>query len=87
MCGKYGVQGYPTLKFFLDGSVYEYEGARKAESIIEFMENMKLPVLNYDKQVDAGKIWFEYFTNDVEADSSLFENQKGKVQIKTSRGQ
>ncbi|XP_055340028.1 protein disulfide-isomerase 2-like [Paramacrobiotus metropolitanus] len=35
---KYGVRGYPTLKFFRDGQESEYNGPRQAEGIITWLK-------------------------------------------------
>lgn len=34
---KYGVKGYPTLKFFIDGNAKEYEGGRTKEEIVQWV--------------------------------------------------
>lgn len=41
LCSKYGVQGYPTIKWFPKGSLEpkKYEGARTAEALAEFVNS------------------------------------------------
>ncbi|PIN05871.1 Thioredoxin/protein disulfide isomerase [Handroanthus impetiginosus] len=41
LCSKYGVSGYPTIKWFPKGSLEpkKYEGARTAEALSEFVNN------------------------------------------------
>ena len=34
---KYSIQGYPTIKFFENGEVKEYDGPRTEEGIVEFL--------------------------------------------------
>ncbi|XP_064113046.1 protein disulfide-isomerase A6 homolog [Macrobrachium nipponense] len=36
MASRYGVQGYPTIKFFYKGDVEDYEGGRTASDIVAF---------------------------------------------------
>jgi hypothetical protein len=31
------IQGYPTIKLFVDGKASEYDGPRNADGIIDFM--------------------------------------------------
>nr|KJB41847.1 hypothetical protein B456_007G124200 [Gossypium raimondii] len=52
VCGKYGVEGYPTIKWFPKGSLdpKQYEGPRTAESLAEFVNteggtNVKIATL------------------------------------------
>ncbi len=40
---KYEVQAYPTVKLFLKGNPIDYEGERKAEAVIAFIERMVGP--------------------------------------------
>lgn len=47
VCGKYGVGGYPTLKFFMDGKVHDYDGAREKNAIALWIESMTRPALVY----------------------------------------
>merc|ERR1712062_626494 len=35
---KFGVKGYPTLKFFTKGEPAKYDGTRKAEGIVEWVK-------------------------------------------------
>jgi len=39
ICQKYGVQGYPTIKFFKKGeeNPKDYNGGRSAEDFVEFL--------------------------------------------------
>ena len=40
---KFGVRGYPTLKLFINGSPLDYDGDRKADPILAFIEKKVLP--------------------------------------------
>jgi len=40
---KFGVKGYPTLKFFKDGEPQEYTGGRTADTILEWVEKKSGP--------------------------------------------
>mmetsp|Transcript_18924 Transcript_18924/g.33009 ORF Transcript_18924/g.33009 Transcript_18924/m.33009 type:complete len:246 (-) Transcript_18924:88-825(-) len=35
---RFGVRGFPTLKFFRQGQVYTYKGARTKEALLEFVQ-------------------------------------------------
>lgn len=38
VAGKYGVQGYPTIKFFKpDGEVVEYQGGRGLDDFVKYL--------------------------------------------------
>ncbi|XP_061780820.1 protein disulfide-isomerase A3 [Nerophis lumbriciformis] len=44
ICGKYGVNGYPTLKIFREGEVSgPYEGPRTADGIVSFLKKQAGP--------------------------------------------
>jgi protein disulfide-isomerase A3 len=43
-CGKYGVNGYPTLKIFKNGEVFsDYNGPREADGIVKYMRTKAGP--------------------------------------------
>jgi protein disulfide isomerase len=49
---KYGVSGYPTIKWFVDGEAQEYGGGRTADKIVEWVESMSgEAVQKWDKDV------------------------------------
>jgi len=43
---KYGVSGYPTLKWFVNGEAQEYGGGRDSEKIIEWIKSMSAPAVS-----------------------------------------
>ena len=59
---KFGVRGYPTLKFFRSGNPVDYQGPRDAEGIVQWLEKKTGP-----PALDV---------NDVETLKELKENNK-----------
>jgi protein disulfide-isomerase-like protein len=59
LCTEFGVRGYPTMKFALDGDVYDYPGNRDEASIVAFAQKMVLPsvtlVSSYDEALEFAK--------------------------------
>jgi len=45
LCQEHGVQGYPTLKIFNNGTPKDYPGPRKADGIISYMIKQSLPAV------------------------------------------
>ncbi|KAF9920074.1 protein disulfide-isomerase precursor [Linnemannia zychae] len=43
LCQEQGIQGYPTLKVFKEGTPSDYQGARKADAIISYLKKQSLP--------------------------------------------
>jgi thioredoxin-like negative regulator of GroEL len=39
LAAKFGIKGFPTLKFFSGGKVYDYSGARTLSAFKEFAES------------------------------------------------
>lgn len=46
LCGEHGIEGFPTLKVFREGSPAEYNGNRKADGIVSYMKKQSLPALS-----------------------------------------
>jgi protein disulfide-isomerase-like protein len=59
LCTKHGVRGYPTMKFAMDGDVYDYPGNRDEASILAFAQKMNLPsvtlVSSYEEALEFAK--------------------------------
>ncbi len=54
LCSKYGVRGYPTLKFFTNGNPIEYQKGRTAKDIVNFiLEQNKDAVTNINSVQEA----------------------------------
>ncbi|KAJ7095431.1 disulfide isomerase [Mycena belliarum] len=46
LCQANGIQGYPTLKVYRNGTPAEYSGPRKADGIIQYMVKQSLPAVS-----------------------------------------
>ena len=44
-CGRYGVRGYPTVKYFENRKMYSFEKERTKEGITKYLETMRGPLL------------------------------------------
>ena len=40
---RFQIKGYPTLKFFINGIPIDYDGERKAEPILAFLDKKSIP--------------------------------------------
>ncbi|KAJ1917152.1 protein disulfide-isomerase precursor [Tieghemiomyces parasiticus] len=55
LCDEYGVQGYPSIKVFSEGTPSDYQGQRTTEDIVSHVKRLKLPAvtdLTADKLAD-----------------------------------
>jgi len=43
VCQEKGIRGYPTIKFFTDGKIHDYNGARTIEAFTSFVDGIKNP--------------------------------------------
>lgn len=41
VCGDYGVQGYPTIKLFINGKPTDYNGGRNKDDFVRFMKQQE----------------------------------------------
>lgn len=53
ICNKYNVHGYPTIKLFYNGSVYDYEKGRNKKALALYLDSMLKPQFEY---IDESKI-------------------------------
>lgn len=56
LAGKFGVKGYPTLKFFVNGKEKEYNGGRKSPDIVSWLKKKTgdpCKVVSSKEEVDA----------------------------------
>lgn len=56
LASKFGVRGYPTLKFFVDGKDKEYNGGRKSPDIVSWLKKKTgdpCKVISTKEEVDA----------------------------------
>jgi protein disulfide isomerase len=53
LAGKYDVQGYPTLYWFVNGNKREYQGPRSADGIVEWIKSNMGPTLKTMEAADA----------------------------------
>ncbi|KAG0276455.1 protein disulfide-isomerase precursor, partial [Linnemannia exigua] len=45
LCQEQGIQGYPTLKVFREGTPSDYTGPRKADGIVSYLKNVTAETL------------------------------------------
>jgi len=56
LCGRSGIRGFPTLKFYKNGAAFDYNGGRTKEAIVNYINKKSGPptiVLSSQEEVDA----------------------------------
>jgi protein disulfide-isomerase A1 len=79
---KFGVQGYPTIKFFRDGAPTEYGGGRVAPEIISWLEKKTGPPFTTLNNVEEAKKFIDskdvvvmgFFKDTTSAEAKAFES-------------
>jgi len=55
VCSEHKVKGFPTLKYSIDGEVFEYPGGRDETSIVAFAEKMSAPAVTRIRRLEEAK--------------------------------
>lgn len=81
LCSSHGVNGYPTLKVFRNGTPTDYSGTRKTDGIVSYMKKQALPAVsnvkadNHAEFTKADKIVIiSYLDSTDSIDSDLFNS-------------
>ena len=45
LCNEFGIKSFPTLKFSIDGDIYDYPGGRKKGDLLKFAEKVGRPAV------------------------------------------
>jgi thiol-disulfide isomerase/thioredoxin len=68
-CEQHGIFGYPSLKWYVNGSFHDYKGKRDHDGILSFAKKMNSPVIN---KLDDFKQLVDVDPMDQESNGSLF---------------
>jgi len=52
ICNEQKVKGFPTIKYSIDGEIFDYSGGRDEQSIIAFAEKMSLPAVHHIRRLE-----------------------------------
>lgn len=57
ICDEHKVRGFPTLKYSLDGDVFDYTGGRDEASLISFATRMSSPAVHQISRLEQAKLF------------------------------
>lgn len=52
VCNEHGVKGFPTLKYYMGGEFFDYNGGRDEKAILAFAEKMSAPPITIIKRLE-----------------------------------
>jgi len=59
LASKFGVKGYPTLKFFKNGVAQDYTGGRTADTIVQWLDKKSGPAAKSVETIEDAKAFVE----------------------------
>jgi len=81
ICDRFGIRGYPTLKFLVDGLVHDYREERKLETLVGFAKRVSgesirdIDAQEFEKLRKEKEVFFMFlYLGDDEADYELIED-------------
>lgn len=81
LCSKFGVKGYPTIKFIADGHFYDYSGHRTVESFTTFARESHHKVEERDLPADLASGAAAEAAKKEEATNVPVEEEEVKPQV------
>ena len=73
LADKYDIKAYPTMKFFIKGTPFDYNSGRKESDVVNWVRRKSLPATRplktleaYEKFMKENPICIIYFGNDIE---------------------
>ena len=80
LADKYDIKAYPTMKFFIKGTPFDYNGGRKESDVVNWVRKKSLPATRPLKTVEAyekfrkeNPLCIIYFGNDID-ENKIFTN-------------
>ena len=52
ICNDHNVKGFPTLKYSIDGNLFDYDGGRDDKSLVAFAEKMSSPAVTHIRRLE-----------------------------------
>jgi protein disulfide-isomerase/protein disulfide-isomerase A1 len=80
LAGKFEVNGYPTLKYFVGGKPTDYDGPREAKGIVAWIKSMSGPAVEEGEPKESDALSVTYYGSEIpDAFSALAKNQRKKA--------
>lgn len=68
VAGKFEIQGYPTLKYFVGGSPTEYDGPREAKGIASWIKSMSGPAVLEEEPKETDSVSVTFYGKSLDED-------------------
>ena len=85
LCQEHGVQGYPTIKYWLDGEVKDYQGGRDFASLKKFVEDTLEVKCLVEDQSECTEKEKKFIAKMQEAGASKVEKQLERLSKMTKK--
>lgn len=77
---KYGVQGYPTIKWFVGGNSSDYDGPRDAQGIVDWIKSMTGPAVTEGAPTGDEKLAVTWHGDDASVFEEVAKANRKKAQ-------
>lgn len=77
---KYDIKGFPTLKWFTNGTPSDYDGPREAQGIVDWVKSMTGPAVEEKEPTGEEKISVAFFGEDMSVFEEVAKANRKKAQ-------